>query len=123
MSKKILVVDDDKLLRESVVAMLRGEGHEVTEAQNGKEALEGALFSHPDLVVTDIRMPEMDGLTMVSKLRGDDWGKTVPVIILTSDETTEALNQALQSGVTVYLSKVNLDPEMLHQQVAVALGL
>lgn len=122
MAKTILIVEDDKLFRESVGAMLRGEGHQVTEATNGQEGYDTALAGQPDLIITDIRMPEMDGLVMVEKIREDEWGKKVPIIILTSDETTETLNQALQSGVTVYLSKLNLDPEMLHQQIAMVLG-
>jgi CheY-like chemotaxis protein len=122
MAKKILIVEDDKLFREGMGAMLRGEGHEVTEASDGKKGLATALAQQPDLIITDIRMPEMDGLEMVGALREDEWGKTVPIIVLSNDETTDAINHALQSGVTVYLSKVNLDPETLHQQIVMALG-
>lgn len=122
MAKTILIVDDDKLIRESLGAMLRGAGHEVVEASNGEEGAQIALDKHPDLVVTDVRMPVKDGLAMVDDIRADAWGRTVPVIILTNDEATETLNHALQDGVTVYLSKVNLDPEELSQQVAAVLG-
>lgn len=122
MSKKILTVDDDKLLRESLSAMLRSAGHQVYEAADGQQGLAMALAEHPDLIISDIRMPELDGMSMVERIREDEWGKQVPVIILTNDETTDAINEALQSGVTVYLSKTNLDPETLGQQVGVALG-
>lgn len=122
MSKKILTVDDDKLLRESLSAMLRSAGHQVYEAADGQQGLAIALAEHPDLIISDIRMPELDGMAMVERIREDEWGKQVPVIILTNDETTDAINEALQSGVTVYLSKTNLDPETLGQQVGVALG-
>ena len=122
MTKNILIADDDKLMRASVAAMLRGDGHQVAEAEDGKQSLEMALEQKPDMIITDLRMPEMDGLTMVGKLREDEWGKTVPVIILSNDETTGAINHALESGVTVYLSKVNLDPEMLREQIQMALG-
>lgn len=122
MSKKILVVDDDNLIRESVIVMLKSFGHEVVDADNGQKGLVKALEVHPDLVITDIRMPELDGLGMVAKIREDEWGKTVPIIILTNDETTDAINHALESGVTVYLSKVHLDPQTLSQQLVMALG-
>lgn len=122
MSKKILTVDDDKLLRESLAAMLRNNGYEVVEAADGQAGLDAALEHRPDLVITDVRMPVMEGTVMVEKLREDEWGKQVPVIILSNDETTGAINQALQSGVTVYLSKVELDPETLTQQIVTALG-
>jgi two-component system chemotaxis response regulator CheY len=122
MSKTILIVDDDKLIRESLGAMLRGAGHEVIDAENGEVGASLALERHPDLVITDVRMPVKDGLAMVDDIRSDEWGKKLPVIILTNDEATETLNHALQDGVTIYLSKVNLDPEELSQQVMTALG-
>lgn len=116
MSKTILVIDDDKLIREGLVALLKSAGQSVIEAENGKLGLDAAVTSHPDLIVTDVRMPEMDGLQMIEALRADEWGKTVPVVILTNDETSDSINQALQSGVTTYLPK-NLDPTSLSQQI------
>ena len=67
-------------------------------------------------------MPEMDGLTMVEELRKDQWGQSVPVIILTADEGMDIINQALSAGVTVYLTKVGVDSRMLADQVVTALG-
>lgn len=122
MTKKILIVDDDKLFIESLGAMLRSAGHSVVEAFDGKQGLDFAEEGKPDLIITDVRMPIMDGLEMVEQLRTSDWGKKIPIIILTNDDTTDALNHALESGVTVYLSKVSLDPETLSQQILVALG-
>lgn len=122
MTKKILAVDDDKLFIESLSAMLRNAGHSVVEAFDGKQGLEFAEENTPDMIITDIRMPVMDGLEMVEAIHKADWGKNIPIIILTNDETTDALNHALQSGVTVYLSKTNLDPETLTQQILLALG-
>lgn len=122
MTKKILLVDDDKLLRESMGAMLRSGGYQVVEAADGQAGLEVAAQEVPHLVITDIRMPVMDGLTFVQKLRETENGAQLPVVILTNDETPGALNQALTSGVTVYLAKSNLDAETLSQQVASVLG-
>jgi CheY-like chemotaxis protein len=122
MAKKILIVDDDKLFLESLAAMLRNSGHSVIQAADGKQGFDFALETHPDLVITDIRMPVKTGLEMVDDLRNDTWGKEVPIIILSNDETTDAINNALESGVTVYLSKVNLDPDTLGQQILIALG-
>lgn len=122
MAKKILIVDDDRLFLESLAAMLRSAGHSVIQANDGQQGFDLALEGKPDLVITDIRMPVKDGLQMVNDLRQDEWGKQVPIIILSNDETTAAINNALQSGVTVYLSKVNLDPDTLGQQILIALG-
>ncbi len=122
MNKTVLLVDDDKLVRESLARVLAEKGLTVQEAANGKEGLEKALAGQVDLVVTDVIMPEVDGLTMLAKLREDSKGKEIPAIILTNDEQTETLNQAMQTGVTTYLSKVSLDAEALSEQILVALG-
>ncbi len=122
MSKSVLVVEDDNLTRKSLVNLLIEKGLTVHEAVNGKVGLEQALAKHPDLVLTDIRMPEMDGIAMIGELRKDDWGKSVPVIVLTTDETTTTVNSALQAGITVYLPKMTLDPGTIADQVVTALG-
>ncbi len=118
---KVLIVDDDALTRQTLAGMLRAKGLEVAEATNGKEGLAAAVTGKPALVVTDVRMPEMDGLQMVEELRKDPAGKDIPVIVLSNDEKTDTLNQALESGVTVYLSK-NADVGGLHEQISTALG-
>lgn len=122
MSKTILVVDDDKLIRSGLTALLRAENYTVLEAANGKEGLEAALKDHPDLIITDVRMPELEGTAMVEQLRTDEWGKSVPVFILSNDESALSVNAALQSGVTTYLDKLNLDQDALRQQIASILG-
>lgn len=123
MSKTVLVVDDDKLIRGEIVALLEKAKHVVYEAPNGKEGLELAKKFHPDIVLTDLRMPVMDGHQMVEEIRKDEeWGRHVPVLILTSDDSTASLNSALQSGVTVYLTKNGLDPEALSDQLLMAVG-
>lgn len=121
MSKTILVVDDDKLIREGLSALLKNAGQTVLEAVDGKEGLAAALANHPDLIVSDVRMPNMTGLEMLDAIRADSWGKDIPVVILTNDESSDSVNHALQAGVTVYLAK-NLDPGTLTQQILQAVG-
>lgn len=122
MSKTVLVVEDDNLTRKSLVNLLIEKGLVVHEAVNGKAGLEQALATHPDLIVADVRMPEMDGITMIGEMRKDEWGKNVPVIVLTTDETTTTVNEALKAGVTVYLPKMTLDGQAIADQVALAVG-
>ncbi len=122
MNKTVLVVEDDNLARKSLVSALEEKGLTVSQAVNGKEGLAAAITNKPDLIVTDVRMPEMDGLSMIGQLRQDKWGKDVRVIVLTTDETTTSINQALKNGVTVYLPKTTLDPAAITDQVLVALG-
>ncbi|GAC1391680.1 MAG: hypothetical protein NVSMB46_05070 [Candidatus Saccharimonadales bacterium] len=118
----VLVIDDDVLIRNSLGELLKNEQHEVMTAENGKEGFELALDNKPDLIITDVRMPIMSGMDMVDALRNDTWGKTVPIIVLTNDETTDSINDALQSGVTVYLSKTTVDPTALAEQIKLALS-
>lgn len=122
MSKTVLLVEDDKLIRESLARTLSDKGLTVLEAANGKEGLEKALAGSVDIVVTDVIMPEVDGLTMLAELRKDEKGKNIPAIILSNDEEADTLNQALQAGVTSYLSKASLDSEAVAQQIIVAVG-
>ena len=122
MSKTVLLVEDDSLIREGLARVLVDKGLTVLQATNGKEGLEKALAGKVDLVVTDVIMPEVDGLTMLAKLREDSKGKDLPAIILSNDDQRESLNQALQAGVTVYLSKAALDAEAISEQILVALG-
>ncbi len=123
MSKTILVVDDDKFIRDGIVMLLENAKYKVHEASDGKEGLKIAKKIHPDIILTDLRMPEMDGHEMVEAIRKDEgWGKDVPIVIMTADDSTDSINSALEKGVTVYLSKANLDPEALSDQILTAIG-
>jgi len=87
--RKILIVEDEAALREALVDKLTRESFNVLAAQNGEEGLEIALKEHPDLILLDIIMPKMDGMTMMKKLREDTWGKDVHIILLTNLSATE----------------------------------
>lgn len=121
MSKTILVVDDDKLIREGLSALLKSAGQSVLEAADGEEGLAVTKKDHPDLIVTDLRMPNMSGQEMIDAIRADDAIKDIPIVILTNDETSSSVNQALQAGVSFYLAK-NLDPQSLTEQILQAAG-
>lgn len=102
--KTILVVEDEKSLRDAIVDILHfREFIHIDEAKNGKEGLKSALLNHPDIILLDLIMPDMDGATALKKIREDSWGKNVPVIILTnlSSRTEEGTSNPL----TQYLIK------------------
>lgn len=122
MSKTILIVDDNELVRKSLAAALISNELTVETADNGQAGLATALEKHPDLIVTDVHMPEMDGLAMIDKIRTDEWGKKVPILIMTVDEEAESINKALAAGVTVYISKNVSDPASIVDQIRTALG-
>lgn len=117
MTKTILVIDDDNLVLVSLGEALTTAGFHVEVAEDGESGLAKALALHPNLIITDIRMPGLDGLQMVEKLRADEWGKQAPVIILSTDDKTTSVNQALVNGVTQYLSKTMLSPDQIAEQI------
>lgn len=82
--KKVLVVDDEIHIVHVVAIKLRNNGYEVISASNGAEAFDLACGEKPDIIVTDYQMPIMSGLELVTKLRGNEATKDIPVILLTA---------------------------------------
>lgn len=121
-NKKILVVEDDIDLREAMVDRFKAENFEVFEASDGEDGLEKALKIHPDLILLDLIMPKMDGTTMLRKLREDQWGHLVPVIVLTNISDAEKLAEALEIGVDEYLLKAEWKLKNVVEKVKKILG-
>lgn len=111
MSKKhILIVDDEAALRQVLEDRLLDEGFIVTKAVNGKEGLSLALEKRPDLILLDIMMPIMDGLTMLEDLRRDnEYGNSVPVILLTNINDHDKVERARAAGSHDCLMKSDWD--------------
>ena len=87
--RTILIVEDEKSLRDAIADILRLKNFLPLEAKDGREGVEIALAKHPHLILLDLIMPEMDGMTALKKIREDAWGKKVPVIILTNLSATK----------------------------------
>lgn len=111
--KKILIVDDDLTLRTALTRYLQNRGYAIQEANSGVEAL--ALFEQnpPDLVVSDVLMPEMDGLEFCRRLRSTRSGQLVPFIFLSSRKEVEDRVQGHQMGADDYLGKPFEPKELL----------
>jgi len=105
--KKILIVDDEAVLLNLLSSKINSNGFSVIEARDGDEGLQKALSEHPDLILLDIIMPKMDGITMLKKLRLDSWGQNVPVIILSNLNTAESVEKSLANGAYDYLIKID----------------
>jgi two-component system OmpR family response regulator len=99
----LLIVDDEENLRSMLRAALRHHGFEVTEAENGRVALEAIARDRPDLVVLDVMMPELDGFEVVRRLRAD--GDNTPVLFLTAMDGTDDKVRGLTLGGDDYLQK------------------
>ncbi|MGW6919507.1 response regulator transcription factor [Kitasatospora sp. NPDC054939] len=100
---RLLVVDDEPALRDALESSLAFEGYEVTTATDGHEALEAVERDRPDLVLLDIMMPRMDGLTAVRRMRSR--GDTVPVLMLTARDAVGDRVTGLDVGADDYLAK------------------
>ncbi|HEX9722394.1 MAG TPA: response regulator [Candidatus Paceibacterota bacterium] len=104
--KKILIVEDEEGLRDIIASELEKEGISVLRAKDGEEGLQLAFQEQPDLILLDVLMPNVDGLTMLEKLRENRWGKNAKVIILTNAENdVEKVAKALNNDVFEYLVK------------------
>ena len=106
-AKKILIVEDEAPMRRALVDSFTDEKFQVVEAGDGVDGLKKALEEHPDLILLDVVMPRMDGMSMLKELRKDRWGKNVPVILLSNLNEAEKIVEATEGGATGYLVKFN----------------
>lgn len=119
--KTILIVEDETVLRESLAELLVEEGYEVLQAGNGKEARDLLIQRGVDLVLSDVRMPEMDGITLLGHLR--QLLPQTPVIMITAYGTVESAVGAMRAGAFDYLLKpVRFDDVLLKVQRALEFG-
>jgi len=118
---RILAVDDSAAMRQMVGITLTGAGHEVQQAADGREALAIAERQKFDLVITDVNMPVMDGLTLVRHLRNLPNYRGVPLLVLTTEATTERKLEGKAAGATGWLVKP-FNPDRLLATVAKVLA-
>jgi len=118
----ILAIDDRPINRQFLVSLLGYGGHSVLEASDGEEALGVVRKSHPDLVITDIKMPNMDGYEFVDRLRHEPGIAATPVIFYTASyHEHEARGMAQSYGVADIITKPS-EPEVILKKVNAALG-
>ena len=121
MTSKILIVEDSPSMRNLVREALDPDGYEVTESRNGREALDVLDRVAPDLVITDVNMPELDGLALLRRIRSLPSFRFTPVLILTSESAADMKENGRAAGATGWLVKP-FDPDQLRLVVAQVLG-
>ena len=117
----VLTVDDSVSLRKLVANALATAGHQVTEAANGTDALNAVKLLKFDLVISDLNMPVMDGLTFIRNLRNLAAYKHTPILVLTTDMDPAKKKAAKESGATGWLVKP-FDPDQLLATIRKVLG-
>lgn len=117
----ILIVDDTTSMRQMISFTLNSAGHEVLEASDGDEALKLANENTFDLIITDINMPNMDGIELVRSLRNNTNYKFTPIILLTTESQQSKRDEGKSAGATGWIVKP-FNPEQLIQVVEKVLG-
>lgn len=105
MNKKILIVDDEDTIRQLIALILRTEGYTVFEAVHGKDALDKMSGQAIDVVITDLRMPQMDGITLTRELRSRPYSMGIPVVMLTTGFDGYKKTEADMAGVNDRIKK------------------
>ncbi|WP_293127864.1 EAL domain-containing response regulator [Microcoleus sp. bin38.metabat.b11b12b14.051] len=103
--KKILVIEDDQVIRENILKLLKAEGFDVTGASNGAEGLNAAVSNLPDVILCDVTMPQLDGYGVLAALRSHPVTATVPFIFLTGKADRSEVRQGMELGADDYLTK------------------
>lgn len=106
MQKKILVVDDENLLREMVTSRLQSDGYDVIQAVDGKEGLEKVKKERPDLVILDIMLPKMNGYEVCGLLKSDPQYNEIPVILFSSKSQESDKELGSKVGADAYITKL-----------------
>ncbi|MBV1883781.1 MAG: response regulator [Pseudomonadales bacterium] len=118
---KILAVDDSTSMRQMVTFTLKGAGYDVIEAADGQEAFDKAKGDQVDLVLSDVNMPVMDGITLIKSLRGLDSYKFTPMLMLTTESAGDKKMEGKAAGATGWIVKP-FNPDQLLSTIKKVLG-
>lgn len=110
--KKVLTVDDSRTMRDMVAFTLKNAGYDVVEAGDGQQALGVLGTNKVDLVITDLNMPVMDGLTLIKRLRATPAHRTLPILMLTTESDEKKKSEGRTAGATGWIVKP-FNPEKL----------
>jgi len=112
MAKTVLIVDDSASMRQLLSFTVKDAGYDAVTAENGRDALEKASTAKIDLVITDMNMPEMDGITLIRQLRGMPDFKFVPIVMLTTEAQEAKKQEGRAAGASGWIVKP-FSPEKL----------
>ncbi|HYD88805.1 MAG TPA: response regulator [Vitreimonas sp.] len=105
MSKTILTVDDSRMMREMLLKVLRDAGFDVVQAEDGVAGLEALSACEPDVIITDINMPRMDGYGFINGVRSEGRHRATPILVLSTESAPEKKQRAREAGATGWIVK------------------
>lgn len=120
---KIAIIEDDPVINQMYRMKFEADGFEVQIADNGQRGVALVEGFEPDIILLDLQMPNMNGAEALTEIRAHDWGKTIPVIILTNLGEEEAPKSLRALGIHSYIVKADLTPRQVVGRVKEALGL
>jgi two-component system, chemotaxis family, chemotaxis protein CheY len=112
MTKTVLTVDDSRTMRDMLLLTLSDAGYRVVQAEDGVHGLEVLAGETPDVIVTDINMPRLDGFGFIEKVRHDAKYRALPILVLTTESDAEKKDRARRAGATGWIVKP-FDPTKL----------
>lgn len=120
---KIAIIEDDSVISQMYRMKFETDGFDVQVANNGRDGVVLVQEFAPDMVLLDMQMPIMNGDEALRQIRKQDWGKTVPVMILTNLGEEEAPKDVRSLGIESYIVKADLTPRQVVERVKTTLGL
>ncbi|MEO6109739.1 MAG: response regulator [Candidatus Saccharimonadales bacterium] len=119
---KIAIIEDDVVISQMYRMKFEADGFDVQLANNGKRGVAMVESFTPDIILMDLQMPEMGGAEALALIRKEDWGKDIPVIILTNLGQEESPKELKALGIHSYIVKAELTPRQVVQRIKEALG-
>ena len=120
---KIAIIEDDQTISQMYRMKFEADGFEVQHASDGKHGVAMVESFKPDVILLDLQMPEMSGDEALSRIRSADWGKNIPVIILTNMGQEESPKSLASLNVSSYIVKADLTPSQVVARVKSTLGI
>ena len=122
MAKKVLIIEDDKFLRDLMAQKLVAEGYDVIEAMDGEKGLESAKQEKPDLILLDLILPGIDGFEILANVKADQNISQIPVVILSNLGQAGDVDRSLRLGAKSYMIKAHFTPAEIIAKVKEIIG-
>jgi DNA-binding response OmpR family regulator len=122
MAQKILIIEDDKFLRELISRKLIKEGYEIEEAIDGEEGIKKVPETMPDLILLDLILPGIDGFDVLTRIKEDPKTSLIPVVILSNLGQKDEVEKGLKLGAVDFLIKAHFTPEEIVEKIKTVLA-